>query len=98
MKILVTGSNGFIGTHVCRRLAAAGHDVLPFDIINGDNILDPASVDRAICAGTELVYHIAAQSDLTKISDLDDGYQAAQLNVTGTHNVVRACTKYKIWL
>lgn len=32
MKVLVTGSNGFIGKHVTRALNKAGHEVLPYDL------------------------------------------------------------------
>ncbi len=28
MKILITGGSGFIGQHLCRRLAAHGHDLV----------------------------------------------------------------------
>ena len=36
MKVLVTGSNGFIGKHMCLALTRHGHDVLSFDIDNSD--------------------------------------------------------------
>lgn len=42
-KILVTGGAGFIGSHLCRRLLAEGHEVLCVDNLftgNKDNILD----------------------------------------------------------
>jgi UDP-glucuronate decarboxylase len=42
-KIIVTGGAGFIGSHLCRRLAADGHDVLCVDsLFTGakDNIAD----------------------------------------------------------
>ena len=32
MKVLVTGSNGFIGKHMCLLLSRSGHEVFPFDI------------------------------------------------------------------
>ena len=31
MRILVTGGAGFVGSHLCRRLLADGHDVLCVD-------------------------------------------------------------------
>jgi UDP-glucuronate decarboxylase len=31
MRILVTGGAGFIGSHLCERLVAAGHDVICLD-------------------------------------------------------------------
>ena len=39
MKILVTGSNGFIGKHMCLSLTRNGYDVLPFDIDKKDDDL-----------------------------------------------------------
>ena len=43
LKILVTGGAGFIGSHLCRRLLAEGHDVLCVDSLftgSKDNIRD----------------------------------------------------------
>ena len=34
MKILITGAAGFIGSHLCERLAADGHQVLGIDNFN----------------------------------------------------------------
>ena len=39
MKIIVTGSNGFIGKHMCLSLMRNGYDVLPFDIDKKDDDL-----------------------------------------------------------
>ena len=36
MKVLVTGSNGFIGKHMCLALKRNGHDVFEYDLSNSD--------------------------------------------------------------
>ena len=40
MKVLVTGSNGFVGKHVCLALKKHDHDVLSFDLSNEATDLD----------------------------------------------------------
>ncbi len=45
MRIVVTGAAGFIGSHTCERLVAAGHDVVGLDVFDG--YLYPAEVKRA---------------------------------------------------
>ena len=97
MKILVTGSSGFIGKAAFDRLAGAGNDVIPFDVSSGQDMLDRDAVEHAV-RGVDMVYHIAAQADLTKIKRFEDGYKAVELNVTGTHNLAFACTKHEVWL
>lgn len=97
MKILVTGSSGFIGKPTFDRLAAAGHAVVPFDVRSGQDMLDRAAVEKAV-ADVDMVYHIAAQADLTKIKQFDDAYKAVELNVTATHNIAYACAKKSAWL
>jgi nucleoside-diphosphate-sugar epimerase len=98
MKIMVTGSEGFIGSHVRRRLADMSHDVVPFDIVLGGDILDRDAVEAAIGADVEAVIHIAAQADLTQVRNLRDGYHTTQLNVTGTHNIAHVCAARGVWL
>jgi nucleoside-diphosphate-sugar epimerase len=40
MKILITGSAGFVGRHFKRKLMNLGHDVIGIDIANGIDARD----------------------------------------------------------
>lgn len=46
MKVVVTGGLGFIGSHLCGELVAAGHDVTAVDNLTGGH---PADVGRPDC-------------------------------------------------
>jgi UDP-glucuronate 4-epimerase len=48
MHIVVTGAAGFIGSHTCERLIAAGHRVTGLDAF--DSYLYPAQIKRAVAA------------------------------------------------
>lgn len=74
MRCLVTGADGFVGRHLCRRLVLDGHevvamhpvrwrqrDVLPECVHEMGDITDPAYVQRVV-TGTDAdwVFHLAA--------------------------------------
>ena len=102
MHVLVTGANGFVGAHLCRRLVERGADVRAMvrkgsdhggldgqrvDIAYGD-ILEPESVERAV-QGCEQVYHLAAS--VAFFSRDPAAMRAA--NAQGTCNVLLAARK-----
>jgi dTDP-L-rhamnose 4-epimerase len=74
VKVLVTGAAGFIGSRVCTRLAAAGHEVVAVDAMlaaaHGDAVTPPqgvlevdvrdASGVAALLPGVDVVCHQAA--------------------------------------
>jgi uncharacterized protein len=71
MKILVTGSNGMIGTEAVRRLTEAGHYVVRLvrsspNRDRGDAVWDPVSgsVERNHLKGIDGVLHLAGESIL----------------------------------
>lgn len=100
MKVLVTGASGFLGSHVCRRLLAEGHDVRAFrrpgsHSTNLENLKvqyavgdlsNGESVARAV-QGCEAVVHSAAL--LSYASQQAD--QLMSVNVDGTRVVADAC-------
>src|ERR1700733_15737790 len=71
-RILVTGGSGFIGSHLCRRLLALGHDVLVVDNFSSSsrhNVLDLLAVPRfelirhdvtfPLCVEVDQIFHLA---------------------------------------
>jgi dTDP-L-rhamnose 4-epimerase len=87
MNVLLTGSAGFIGSHIAEALTAAGHrvrglDTRPDGLGGGTaDVADPAAVARRL-AGVDAVCHQAAKVGLgVDVSDLP-AYTAA--NVQGT--------------
>jgi len=97
MKVLVTGSSGFVGKKLVEELKKRGHEVVPFDVLTGQDILLYDQVLLAVQA-VDAVFHIAALADLTKITDPHTGKICNDLNVIGTYNVAHACAVEKKWL
>jgi nucleoside-diphosphate-sugar epimerase len=56
LKVLVTGSSGFIGSKLCTALTVLGHEVVYFDRLIGSKFDLLPEVD--------LIYHMAAQTDV----------------------------------
>lgn len=104
MRILITGASGFIGSCLCRALAAQGHEVialhrptsalaglegLPVQRVVGD-MLDPASLTRALNE-VEVVFHTAAP-----MRPEADGRTAIEAHVLGTRNVLQAARQARV--
>ena len=102
MSIFITGSTGFIGEQIVKKLAASGntihalyrseekkkiHNHPNIKLFYGD-ILKPESLEKAI-DGCKYVYHIAAFTEPWA----KDNSTIYNLNVTGTKNVLDAALK-----
>src|SRR5438874_1679506 len=101
MRVFVTGSTGFVGSHVAKQLALRGAELrllvrptsrmeniesIKAERVIGD-LCDPASLKKAI-SGCEFVFHIAADYRLwTPDPSGADMYKA---NVEGTCAILQA--------
>ena len=93
MRVLVTGSAGFIGSHVVEALAARGHTVRTFDLRSGEDVRDAAATGRCV-EGVDVVCHQAAKVGLgVDIADLPD---YASTNVLGTAVLLAAMARHGV--
>ncbi len=89
MHITLTGSHGFIGTHLRQHLEAQGHRVDCWDLLIQKDIanfsIDPYS---------DLCIHLAAKADIRESFDNPDLYW--DQNVVNCKKVFEECSKHNI--
>jgi len=98
-KVLITGSNGFLGSHLARCLLADGHEIyclvrrtsnrrwieqLDVKFVYGDITAEPESLPDAV-RNKDYIFHTAAA---VKAESRDRFFK---INVTGTVNLLEAC-------
>lgn len=99
MKILITGSSGFIGSALVNHLASQGHNVMGIDIkepkpdtashefIKG-SILNKKIVGECFSSfKPEVLIHLAAHMSLRESADAENRYRT---NTEGTQNLIDA--------
>lgn len=90
MRIAVTGSSGFIGTHVVEELESRGHEVAEIDHTRGIDILGSGLMDNLeYCDG---VIHLAGVLGTAEL--FDNAEMAVDVNVKGTLRILQAAQEF----
>jgi len=104
MKILVTGGNGFIGSHLCEQLFKSGYDVTSLDIKFNSNTADIDCKKKVIditndsflideIRNFDLIVHLAAVS---RVDDAQaDPIRCFNINVIGVLKIIEAMKNTK---
>jgi UDP-glucose 4-epimerase len=103
MKCLVTGYEGFIGSHLMAKLKKCGHDVIGSEyskyVYHPNEISDLAKVNdiRHISAdylkGVDVVYHLGAASGSLWFGDMHSVEESVEINCVGTVHLLEECRK-----
>ncbi len=89
MKALVTGSAGFVGTHLCRKLRKSGADVDCFDIASGQDLRKFSQIrDSLKKFEPEKIFHVGAVAGIS--GSFKNPRKCFMTNVVGTFNLLEA--------
>ena len=100
MKIIITGSESFVGKELIRQAKDAKIDIIGFDLIKKENSdyeyhqidINSTDITKHIPQNVDAIIHLAA---LSRDPDCKGkAYQCFENNVMGTLNLVR-CAKEK---
>jgi len=90
MKILVTGAEGFIGRHLVKRLLACGHELVCYDIAQGD-LTRQGALEAFTGDNIQHVFHLAGKTFVPDSwTKPEDFYR---VNFNGTLSVLEFCRK-----
>jgi len=103
-KVLVTGSSGFIGSHVADTLEEQGYQVILFDATPSryktktqkeyiGDILNPADIKKAM-KDCHYVFHFAAQADIS--SSTENPTKTIHNNIIGTQNILEMARRSNV--
>ena len=85
-KILITGSEGFIGKELSKKLLDEGNEVFCVDILNGYDLKDKNEVDKL--PEVDIVIHAAALKQVPAAEY--NPIEAIKTNILGAQNVIEA--------
>lgn len=90
MRIAVAGSDGFVGSQVCKQLEAKGHEVVRIDITRGFDLCDNTIIDKI--EPIDCFIHLA---NLVYVpGSYNDPEKYYRVNYLTTLNALEICRKY----
>ena len=95
MKVLVTGSEGFLGKHLVQELNHLGYDVVRYDLELGLDILNIEQLRYSLIE-CDVCVHLAAIADLYIAEEEPE--IAQMINVEGTRKIVNVCDELGVRL
>lgn len=106
-RIAVTGSGGFIGSHLVDKLLSQGNEVIAIDVSNRNvgepkknydfikcDITDQRLVKKIITEDVDMVYHLSAVVGVKNYCA--DPLKVLDVNVGGTRNVLEAAMRHNV--
>jgi dTDP-glucose 4,6-dehydratase len=101
MRILITGGAGFIGSHLCDRLLADGHQVIAMDNLSTGNVRNIAHLagnERFLFIKHDVTHYVYIQGSLdavlhlaslpSPVDYLNKPIQTLKVGALGTHNAL----------
>jgi len=90
LRVLVTGGRGWIGQATCAELERRGHEVVSYDLKDGQDIHDSGAL-REVLHGCDAVVHLAAIPHPNPHRRWEDYWRA---NVAGTQAVATVAAEF----
>lgn len=89
MKILITGSSGFVGKHLVKKLSDS-HKIVRYDLVNGQDVLNEKLLLQKL-KGVDVVIHLAAF--ISAMESWKKPVEYFNNNTLGTASVVNSAIK-----
>jgi len=95
MKILITGSKGFIGSHLADALIKKGHKIIDYDLKDGNDVLDLKNIKEKGKDVDGIVDFAAVQRVIT---GFNYPFKTIETNIMGLKNVLEVALGNKAFL